>query len=211
MTLLLRGAAAPPAVGSTCRLASPRRSVELEPRDSWGWHAVAHVHEMRNAPHDGIAWLEPTRATWSNGSFLGTHNAWHLALCQLELDRNDVQPPIEVRPETPFGDFQGKVTIAAGNDSDVDRLRLDRADRKDFLLLQRAKQLGLERQRDFANLVEQEGAAAGRAEQPLPSWLAPVKLPRLWPNRIASSMVSGSAAQLTAVKLLSLRPDSEWM
>jgi tetratricopeptide (TPR) repeat protein len=69
--------------------AQGRRSVELEPRDSWGWHAVAHVHEMRNAPHDGIAWLEPTRATWSNGSFLGTHNAWHLALCQLELDRHD--------------------------------------------------------------------------------------------------------------------------
>ena len=69
--------------------AQGRRSVELEPRDSWGWHAVAHVHEMRNAPHDGIAWLEPTRATWSNASFLGTHNAWHLALCQLELDRHD--------------------------------------------------------------------------------------------------------------------------
>ena len=66
-----------------------RRSVELEPRDSWGWHAVAHVHEMRNAPRDGVAWLEPTRATWSKGSFLGTHNAWHLALCHLELERHD--------------------------------------------------------------------------------------------------------------------------
>jgi hypothetical protein len=44
---------------------------------------------MRNAPRDGIAWLEPSRATWSKGSFLGTHNAWHLALCQLELDRHD--------------------------------------------------------------------------------------------------------------------------
>jgi hypothetical protein len=65
------------------------RSVELQPRDSWGWHAVAHVHEMRNAPRDGIAWLEPTRSTWAPGSFLGTHNTWHLALCQLELDRHD--------------------------------------------------------------------------------------------------------------------------
>jgi len=64
-----------------------RRSVELEPRDSWAWHAVAHVHEMRNRPHDGIAWLQPTRAVWSNGSFLGTHNAWHLALFHLELDQ----------------------------------------------------------------------------------------------------------------------------
>lgn len=66
-----------------------RRGVELEPRDSWGWHAVAHVHEMRNAPHAGIDWLAPTRATWSAGSFLATHNHWHLALFQLELDRHD--------------------------------------------------------------------------------------------------------------------------
>jgi hypothetical protein len=69
--------------------AQGRRSVEFEPRDSWGWHAVAHVHEMRNAPHDGIAWLEPTRSTWAPGSFLATHNTWHLAMFHLELDRHD--------------------------------------------------------------------------------------------------------------------------
>ncbi|OGT59473.1 MAG: peptidylprolyl isomerase, partial [Gammaproteobacteria bacterium RIFCSPHIGHO2_12_FULL_63_22] len=63
-----------------------RRSVELEPRDSWGWHAVAHVHEMRNQPREGIAWLQPTSDIWSQGSFLGTHNWWHLTLCHLELD-----------------------------------------------------------------------------------------------------------------------------
>lgn len=63
-----------------------KRSVELEPRDSWGWHAVAHVHEMRNQPREGVAWLQPTSAIWSQGSFLGTHNWWHLALCHLELD-----------------------------------------------------------------------------------------------------------------------------
>ncbi|MGL6113013.1 MAG: tetratricopeptide repeat protein [Rubrivivax sp.] len=69
--------------------AQGRRSVELEPRDSWGWHAVAHVHEMRNAALDGMAWLEPTRGTWSRGSFLAIHNSWHLALFMLELDRHD--------------------------------------------------------------------------------------------------------------------------
>lgn len=66
-----------------------RRAVELEPRDSWAWHAVAHVHEMRNATREGIAWLEPNRAVWSNGSFLGCHNTWHLALYHLELDQHD--------------------------------------------------------------------------------------------------------------------------
>lgn len=66
-----------------------RLSVELEPRDSWGWHAVAHVHEMRNQPADGIAWLEPNARTWSDGSFLAVHNWWHLALFHLELDEID--------------------------------------------------------------------------------------------------------------------------
>jgi hypothetical protein len=31
-----------------------RLSVELEPRDGWGQHAVAHVLEMTNRPRDGI-------------------------------------------------------------------------------------------------------------------------------------------------------------
>jgi tetratricopeptide (TPR) repeat protein len=65
--------------------AEGRRSVELEPRDSWGWHAVAHVYEMRNVPREGVAWLEPAGA-WVPGSFLATHNWWHLALFHLELD-----------------------------------------------------------------------------------------------------------------------------
>jgi hypothetical protein len=69
--------------------AQGRLGVELEPRDSWAWHAVAHVHEMRNAARDGIAWLAPNRAVWSKGSFLGTHNTWHLALFHLERDEHD--------------------------------------------------------------------------------------------------------------------------
>ena len=73
----------------TAAEAAGRRSVELESRDSWGWHAVAHVHEMRNRPRDGIAWLAPTRERWAPGSFLGCHNGWHLALFHLELDEHD--------------------------------------------------------------------------------------------------------------------------
>ncbi len=69
--------------------AAGRKSVELEPRDSWGWHALAHVHEMRNAAKDGVALLGPTRGIWSRGSFLATHNSWHLALFELELDHHD--------------------------------------------------------------------------------------------------------------------------
>ncbi|NML17573.1 tetratricopeptide repeat protein [Azohydromonas caseinilytica] len=69
--------------------AQGRRAVELESRDSWAWHAVAHTLEMRNRPADGIAWLEPNSASWAPGSFLGVHNWWHLALFHLELDHHD--------------------------------------------------------------------------------------------------------------------------
>lgn len=66
-----------------------RRSVELEPRDGWGWHAVAHVLEMRNDPAAGVAWLGRNAATWSEGSFFAVHNWWHLALFHLELGATD--------------------------------------------------------------------------------------------------------------------------
>ena len=66
-----------------------RRSVELEPRDSWGWHAVAHVMEMQDRRRDGVAWLGGGRQTWSPGSFLAVHNWWHLALFHLGLDQID--------------------------------------------------------------------------------------------------------------------------
>lgn len=66
-----------------------RRAIELQPRDTWAWHAVAHVHEMRNAPKEGIAWLEPNVEHWSRDSFFAVHNWWHLALFRLEQDRHD--------------------------------------------------------------------------------------------------------------------------
>ena len=66
-----------------------QRAIELQPRDTWAWHAVAHVHEMRNAPKEGIAWLEPNAQHWSRDSFFAVHNWWHLALFKLEQDRHD--------------------------------------------------------------------------------------------------------------------------
>ncbi len=66
-----------------------RRSVELEPRDGWGWHAVAHVMEMQGRRRDGVAWLGQHSAVWSEGSFLAIHNWWHLALFHLGLEQID--------------------------------------------------------------------------------------------------------------------------
>jgi hypothetical protein len=66
-----------------------RLSVELEPRDGWGWHAVAHVLEMQNRRRDGIAWMTEDTPAWSEGSFFAVHNWWHLALFHLGLDQVD--------------------------------------------------------------------------------------------------------------------------
>ncbi len=66
-----------------------RRSVELEPHDGWGWHAVAHVLEMQGRRSEGIAWLRRDSAAWSEGSFFSVHNWWHLALFHLGLEQLD--------------------------------------------------------------------------------------------------------------------------
>lgn len=66
-----------------------RLSVDLEPRDGWGQHAVAHVMEMINRPRDGIAWMRGNVEQWSPDSFFAVHNWWHLALFHLEIEQID--------------------------------------------------------------------------------------------------------------------------
>ena len=66
--------------------AQGRKSVELEPRDGWGQHAVAHVMEMQGRRRDGIAWMRANPDNWSRDSFFAVHNWWHVALYHLGLD-----------------------------------------------------------------------------------------------------------------------------
>ena len=65
--------------------AQGRRAVELEPRDGWAQHAVAHVMEMQCRQRDGIAWMRANTDNWTKDSFLQVHNWWHLALYHFEL------------------------------------------------------------------------------------------------------------------------------
>lgn len=65
-----------------------RRAVELEPRDGWAWHAVAHVLEMQDRRAEGIAFLRSDTDAWSRQSAFAVHNWWHLAL--FHLDRGEV-------------------------------------------------------------------------------------------------------------------------
>jgi len=66
-----------------------RRALDLNRRDPWAVHAVAHVMEMQGRVDDGIAWLTERRHDWAPDSMLSVHNWWHLGLFLLERDRID--------------------------------------------------------------------------------------------------------------------------
>jgi hypothetical protein len=66
-----------------------RAAVEIEPRDGWAQHAVAHVLEMQGRHHDGIGWMRANPEAWANESFFAVHNWWHLALYHLDLGQID--------------------------------------------------------------------------------------------------------------------------
>jgi tetratricopeptide (TPR) repeat protein len=62
-----------------------RQAVDIEPRDGWAQHAVAHVMEMQSRQKDGIAWMRTNPEAWTRDSFLQVHNWWHLALFHYDL------------------------------------------------------------------------------------------------------------------------------
>lgn len=62
-----------------------RRALDLNRRDPWAVHAVAHVMEMQGRIGEGIEWLQGRVADWSVDNGLAFHNWWHLALYHLEL------------------------------------------------------------------------------------------------------------------------------
>lgn len=66
-----------------------RTAVDLEPRDGWAQHAVAHVMEMQSRQMDGIAWMRANPDAWTKESFLKVHNWWHLALFHFDLGETD--------------------------------------------------------------------------------------------------------------------------
>ena len=66
-----------------------RRALELEPRNGWAQHAVAHVYEMQDRRTEGVAWMRGNPGAWGGDSFFAIHNAWHLALFHLGLEEID--------------------------------------------------------------------------------------------------------------------------
>ncbi|MBS0521914.1 MAG: tetratricopeptide repeat protein [Proteobacteria bacterium] len=70
--------------------AHARRAIEMERKDPWAHHAVAHCLEARGRMVEGVSFMTAMADTWEDcNSFMYTHNWWHLALFLIDLDRTD--------------------------------------------------------------------------------------------------------------------------
>jgi len=66
-----------------------RRALELNRRDPWSVHAVAHVMEMQGRQADGIKFMTGRIGDWATDNGFAFHNWWHLALYHLDLGEHD--------------------------------------------------------------------------------------------------------------------------
>src|SRR6266496_16615 len=83
-----------------------------------------------------------------------------------ELEVQDVQPVEEIRAEAAARDFGREVAIGAGDDPHVHRHRPGPADGPDVLLLDDPEELDLQRERELADLVQEQRAVVGHHEEP---------------------------------------------
>ena len=69
--------------------AAGKRAVEINPKDIWATHAVAHVFEMQGRQDEGIAWLDALSGQWAELNNFRFHTWWHRALYHLEQGQHD--------------------------------------------------------------------------------------------------------------------------
>ena len=67
--------------------AAARRALAMQPREPWAQHALAHVMITQGRITEGRDFMDAVSGLWTGlNSFMVTHNWWHLALFELELD-----------------------------------------------------------------------------------------------------------------------------
>ena len=74
------------------------------------------------------------------------------------------QPVEQIGAELALVDLRREILVGRGDDADVDRDRLGRADPRDLAIFDRAQQPVLRGHRQGAELVEEQGAAIGFLE-----------------------------------------------
>ncbi len=65
--------------------AAGRQAIEINPKDIWACHAVAHVMEMQARHREGIAWITGLEDQYGEVNNFAYHLWWHRCLYFLEL------------------------------------------------------------------------------------------------------------------------------
>ena len=112
------------------------------------------------------------------------------------VDREHAQPVVEVGPELPFDHRLLQIPVGGRQDAHVHLERGIVADPLQIAVLQHSQQLGLQRQRELADLVEEQGALIRQLELARPVVDGAGEGPFTWPNSSLSATDSGRAAQL---------------
>ena len=60
------------------------KALEIERRDGWSVHALAHVMEMQGRYEEGKDLMQSREQDWAPDNGLAFHNWWHLALFHIE-------------------------------------------------------------------------------------------------------------------------------
>ena len=60
------------------------KALEIEPRDGWSVHALAHVMEMQGRYEEGKDLMLSREQDWAPDNGFASHNWWHLALFHIE-------------------------------------------------------------------------------------------------------------------------------
>ena len=77
-----------------------------------------------------------------------------------QIDADDVDPIVEIRPEAPALDLRLEIAIGGADEPRVERAFVVAAHRADATLFERAQELGLQAGRRLADLVEKQRSAA---------------------------------------------------
>ena len=129
-----------------------------------------------------------------------------------QRDRDDVQAVVEVLAELAFLDHLAQVGVGGRDDARVELDRARLADALDLPLLERAQQLGLQRQATSGATSSMNSVPrCASSKRPTRAETAPVKAPLVWPNSSASASGSGMAAALKATKRCSARGLLWWI
>lgn len=66
-----------------------REALDIEKRDGWSVHALAHVMEMQNRYEEGQDFMRSTSPDWAPDNGFAFHNWWHLGLFHIEQEDFD--------------------------------------------------------------------------------------------------------------------------